>query len=94
MRIAFVLPTGKNAISVDVSANFVYSALLDKFAETSTQITLSISFQEHKQSPIPHPTFQNFKPQFFNWYCLKISNSILVNVHFAVNSTIFGDIER
>jgi hypothetical protein len=66
MRIAFVLPTGKNAISVDVSANFVHSALLTKFAETSTQITLSPSFQEPKHSPIPHPTFQNFEPQFFN----------------------------
>jgi hypothetical protein len=60
------LPTGKNAISVDVSANFVHSALLTKLAETSTQVTLLPFFQEHKQSPIPHPTFKNIEPQFFN----------------------------
>ena len=58
------LPTGKNTISVDVSANFVHSALLTKFAETSTQITLSPFDQEHKQSPIPHPTYKNIEPLF------------------------------
>jgi hypothetical protein len=28
--------------------------------------TLSPFFQEHKQSPVPRPTFKNIEPQFFN----------------------------